>query len=177
MDDGPRTASTAPGAAEGPRTSLPDRDRTVPPLPPSLVPGPAGPFVGRSVEWELLEDAWRSVSAGGRAVVLVGGEPGAGATRLVTEFARARHGGGAPVCFGRCEPGPALPYQPWVMALEHLMGTAAPEVVQRVATLLRPLAGLVPRMELLLPPPPAAAPPPPAIPSPPSWTATGCARR
>ncbi|NLG20915.1 MAG: ATP-binding protein, partial [Actinomycetales bacterium] len=43
------------------------------------------PWVGRQRELEQLERAWEAVEHGARQVVLVGGEPGAGKSRLVME--------------------------------------------------------------------------------------------
>jgi predicted ATPase len=51
-------------------------------------------------------------------VVLVAGEAGIGKTRLLAEFARAVHGRGALVLYGRCEEERGVPYQPFVEALE-----------------------------------------------------------
>ena len=47
----------------------------------------------------------------------VAGEAGIGKTRLAAELARAVHGEGALVLYGRCDEGLAVPYQPWVEAL------------------------------------------------------------
>jgi DNA-binding SARP family transcriptional activator len=46
------------------------------------------PFMGRKPEEERILERLRTVSAGGRAMVLVEGEPGIGKTRLVLEIAR-----------------------------------------------------------------------------------------
>ena len=57
------------------------------PLPAALSTKPLFPFVARPTEWQQLTQAWDSVRDGGRNIVLVRGEPGAGKTRLVSEFA------------------------------------------------------------------------------------------
>jgi class 3 adenylate cyclase/DNA-binding CsgD family transcriptional regulator len=81
------------------------------------------PFVGRTAEWAELERTWVEASRGTRQAVLVGGEAGAGKTRLVTEFARAAHRRGALVLYGLCSDDFERPYQPFVEALDHLFAT------------------------------------------------------
>ena len=56
------------------------------------LPGPLSltstfPFVGRSAELERLRTLLPSAEGEGRRVVLLGGEPGSGKSRLVREFA------------------------------------------------------------------------------------------
>ncbi len=91
------------------------------PLPAALASPARQRLVGRESEWSALTDAWRRVERGAREVVLIGGEAGAGKTRLAAEFARHCHDGGAIVLFGTCDEELALPYQPWVHALDHLL--------------------------------------------------------
>src|ERR1700757_479108 len=52
-------------------------------------------FVGRAAETSAAEEAWASVRAGGRQVIFIGGEPGAGKSRLAAGIssAGARQGG------------------------------------------------------------------------------------
>jgi DNA-binding CsgD family transcriptional regulator len=91
------------------------------PLPAALATASRQRMVGRDAEWRVLEEAWHRAEAGAREVVLIGGEAGAGKTRLAAEFARQRHDSGAIVLFGTCDAELALPYQPWVHALDHLL--------------------------------------------------------
>ncbi|WP_270888642.1 ATP-binding protein [Pedococcus sp. 5OH_020] len=70
------------------------------------------PLVGRRAELEALEAAWRAVEAGARQLVLVGGEAGAGKSRLVQETALALHSQGVRVLTGACSPDLGLPFDP-----------------------------------------------------------------
>jgi class 3 adenylate cyclase/tetratricopeptide (TPR) repeat protein len=88
------------------------------PLPPFLTGGGLV-FVGRQPELDRLEGHWNEAAAGKRRVVLVGGEPGIGKTRLASELARAVHEEGASVLAGRCDEDLGVPYQPFVEALRH----------------------------------------------------------
>ncbi len=82
-------------------------------------------FVGRAAERSAAEEAWAAVRAGGRQVIFIGGEPGAGKSRLATEIAAAAYGQGAVVLLGNCSPEPGGPYQPFAECLEHLLGGTA----------------------------------------------------
>ena len=79
-------------------------------------------FVGRTAETSAAEEAWASVRAGGRQVIFIGGEPGAGKSRLAAEIASAVYGQGAVVLLGTCSPEPGVPYQPFAECLEQLLG-------------------------------------------------------
>jgi DNA-binding CsgD family transcriptional regulator len=79
-------------------------------------------FVGRAAETSAAEEAWTSVRAGGRQVIFIGGEPGAGKSRLAAEIASAVYGQGAVVLLGTCSPEPGGPYQPFAECLEQLLG-------------------------------------------------------
>lgn len=71
-------------------------------------------FVGRTPELDTLDRAWKRACAAERPVVLIGGEPGLGKTRLAAEFATRVAGGGALVLAGRCDEEIQVPYQPFV---------------------------------------------------------------
>jgi len=117
------------------------------PLPSALAAPSHFAFVGRQAEWRVLEAAWTAVRAGGRQTVLVGGEAGAGKTRLAVEFARSCHDAGATLLFGGCDPELVVPYQPWVQALDHLFRFLPPdELDDDVAEDLQVLAPLLPRL-------------------------------
>jgi len=99
---------------------------TPPPLPARVVATRQAPLVGRRVELETLEALWPHVTAGHRQVVFVGGEPGAGKTRLIAEVAGALHDNGVTVLIGTSGLDAGIPYQPFTEMLDHLF-TASPE--------------------------------------------------
>jgi class 3 adenylate cyclase/tetratricopeptide (TPR) repeat protein len=86
---------------------------------PSVVSGAGRIFVGRDDELARLEKCWEDVGAGTGRLVLLGGEPGVGKTRLATALAQRLHAGGALVLAGRCDEDLGVPYQPFVEALRH----------------------------------------------------------
>ncbi len=92
-----------------------------PPLPPDLVGRRRGPFVGRDAELTVFEQAWQRVNSGTRQMVFVGGEPGAGKSRLVAEVAATLTRQGAAVLVGSCTTDAGVPYQPFAEALDRLL--------------------------------------------------------
>ena len=72
-------------------------------------------FVGRDRELELLSRCRRER----RRLALISGDPGAGKTRLMFELGRVASSEGASVLFGRCQPEPLAPYEPFVQALRE----------------------------------------------------------
>ncbi|MDP9435436.1 MAG: AAA family ATPase, partial [Actinomycetota bacterium] len=78
-------------------------------------------LVGRRRELAVLEDAWAEVLRGCRQVVVVGGEPGAGKSRLLAEASATVYAQGACVLVGTCVPDLGLPYQPFVEPVEALL--------------------------------------------------------
>ena len=75
--------------------------------------GQQPPFVGRRDELAVLEEAWAAVAAGAGRAVFVGGEPGAGKSRLVAEAARILYGQQATVLLGSCVAELSAPYEPF----------------------------------------------------------------
>ena len=108
------------------------------------------PFVGRDEDVAVLRQAWDDGRQGPGRIVLIGGEAGAGKTRLASEFAHEAHGQGAWVLYGGCDDDLALPYQPWVQAADQLL-TAMPKssLEDAVTAELAPLAQLLTRAEWL----------------------------
>ena len=89
-------------------------------LPASLRLSSPFPFVGRSVELETLRTLLPRAEGEGRRVVLLGGEPGSGKSRLAREFARDAAGDGALVLYGACDAVVPTAYGPFAQALEQL---------------------------------------------------------
>jgi len=122
------------------------------------------PFVGRQAERVALRNVLAQVQAGTGALVMVGGEPGVGKTRLAEELARRCEREGFLVYTGHCyEAAGAAPYVPIVetyeqalarapnpMAFRRFLGEQAPEV-----------ARLMPRLRALCPDIPASLELPP----------------
>src|SRR5439155_1603245 len=95
-------------------------------LPGSLRLTSTFPFVGRSAELNTLRALVPRAEGEGRRVVLLGGEPGSGKSRLVREFAAEAADDGVRVLYGACDAVVRTPYGPFVEALDHLARTADP---------------------------------------------------
>jgi DNA-binding SARP family transcriptional activator len=79
-------------------------------------------LVGREVELEQAARLVDGALAGLGALLLIGGEPGVGKSRLAEAIAARADAGGARVLVGRCwEAGGAPAYWPWVQALRPLV--------------------------------------------------------
>ena len=106
------TRSEEPGDLEGSRRS---RDE----------PG-ARLFVGRDRQLDMMLRALDDAVSGRGRVVLLGGEPGIGKTRLAEEFAGQAAALDADVVWGRSwEAGGAPAYWPWTESLRTLFEIAA----------------------------------------------------
>ena len=116
-----------------------------PPLP-ARAAGKAKPvFVGRAAETAAAEQGWAAVRTGARELIFIGGEPGAGKSRLVEELAAALHRRGAVVLIGTCSPEPGPPYEPFVECLEQLLvGTAEGVLAEYLRGSARELLRLTP---------------------------------
>jgi DNA-binding CsgD family transcriptional regulator/tetratricopeptide (TPR) repeat protein len=99
-------------------------------LPASLRLSSPFPFVGRSTEFARLRAVMPAVDGEGRRVVLLGGEPGSGKSRLVREFAREAAADGALVLYGASDAVVTTPYGPFAEALEHLARIIDPVELQ-----------------------------------------------
>jgi len=75
--------------------------------------------VGREQQLNMLTSVWKQSVQGSRRAIFIGGEPGIGKTRLVSEFALAVHADGATVLYGRSDEDLGVPYQPFAEALRH----------------------------------------------------------
>ncbi len=110
-------------------------------------------FVGRQRELAELETHLGSTLSGRGGVVLLGGEPGIGKTRLLDELGVRARDAGVPPLWGRCwEEGGAPAYWPWVQILRAGLRHDEPA---RVASVIGNQAAL---LGALLPELPGAAP-------------------
>jgi DNA-binding CsgD family transcriptional regulator len=111
--------------------------------------------VGREAELAALTADLDAAVGGHGGVVLVGGEPGIGKTRLAEELAAQATTRGAQVLWGRCWEGEGAPaFWPWVQvvrgyiqtvdsaALAQDMGAGAADIAQVVPTIRERLPGL-----------------------------------
>jgi DNA-binding SARP family transcriptional activator len=96
-------------------------------LPPPVAAAAERPFIGRTRELDQLTNA---TATPGRFVT-VSGPPGIGKSRLVIEAARMSAGEAA-VLFGRCDEGMAVPFQPFIEALGHLVRPLSDDDVGRL---------------------------------------------
>ncbi len=87
-------------------------------------------FVGRRAEVARLETVWAAVEDDRRQVVFVGGEPGVGKTRLVSEAAAALRAHRATVLGGACRQDLDIPYRPFVAILEQAIEQTPPDVLR-----------------------------------------------
>lgn len=120
-------------------------------------------FVGRDAEMAELRDAWARAVSGGTELVLIGGEAGAGKTRLAVEAARELHGVGAIVLSGLNDSELSLPYQPWVMVIDQLLRELPAAVVRARSDELAALRVLDPRIDRHLTGPVRSAPVDPEV--------------
>jgi DNA-binding CsgD family transcriptional regulator/tetratricopeptide (TPR) repeat protein len=95
-------------------------------LPASLQISSPFPFVGRSAELETLRTLLPTAEGEGRRVVLLGGEPGSGKSRLVREFAAEAARDGALVLYGACDAVVRTPYGAFAQALRRLVRVLDP---------------------------------------------------
>lgn len=70
--------------------------------------------MGRRHELGLLEGLWPEAARGACQVLLVGGDPGAGKSRLAAEVALVLQRNGASVLVGSCTSDAGLPFDPLV---------------------------------------------------------------
>jgi hypothetical protein len=106
-------------------------------LPPRFVAARRTRLVGRGYELGVLETVWERVAQGAGQVLVVGGEPGAGKTRLAAEAAGALHEQGVAVLVGTATKDAGVAYQPFVEMLDHLFLAGEPGSLEVAPELLR----------------------------------------
>jgi len=84
-------------------------------------------FVGRRAQLRALRAALRAAAAGRGAVMLVGGEPGAGKTSLVERLVARAPGAGVAVRWTTCHDG-APSFWPWIELVRGLRDAPPPEL-------------------------------------------------
>jgi class 3 adenylate cyclase/tetratricopeptide (TPR) repeat protein len=121
------------------------------------------PCVGRDAELERLGRRLVETRGGRGGLVLIGGEPGIGKTRLVEEVAEQAARDGVTVLWGHCYEGEwTPPYAPFIEAIEGDLAHADPEELRTSVGPEGPvLAQLVPKLRTILPDLPEAVPLPP----------------
>jgi DNA-binding SARP family transcriptional activator len=93
---------------------------------------PSSVFVGRERELEALLRALEDALAGHGRLLVIGGEPGIGKSRLAEELASAATESRAEVVWGRCwEASGAPPYWPWVQAIRSYAREVDPDRLRR----------------------------------------------
>ena len=106
-------------------------------LPPRFAAARRTRLVGRRYELGVLESVWERVAQGAGQVLLIGGEPGAGKTRLAAEAAGALHAEGVAVLVGTATKDAGVAYQPFVEMLDHLFLGSEPGSLSVAPELLR----------------------------------------
>ena len=95
-----------------------------------------GACVGRDVPLGQLRTAWQNaVTARERRLVLVGGEPGIGKTRLAAALAAEVFAANGRVLHGWCDDGVDIPYAAWVHALGGFVQSADDAEISALAPL------------------------------------------
>ncbi len=164
-DDGAAPVMWQLGAAAAPLSAS---DKLAPiQLPPAIASGRRTEFVGRDAERGQVLAAFHNAIGGEGSVIVIGGGPGVGKTRLAIESARQAAASRAAVLLGRCyETQEPHPYIPFVEIIETALAHAATHDSFRAALgeNAPELAQLVPRLRRLFPdiPPPLELPPPQA---------------
>ncbi len=121
------------------------------------------PFVGRERSRALLRERLDAAMDGTGTLVMIGGEPGIGKTRLCEVVAAEARQRGLGVYTGHCyETEGDLPYMPWVEMLEEAARAFdAAELLEILGEHAPTLAQMAPELRRLVP----GIPPPPELPA------------
>jgi DNA-binding SARP family transcriptional activator/tetratricopeptide (TPR) repeat protein len=110
-----------------------------------LTPVGESPFVGRALEWNQLNQAWKTAREGGAHLLLVTGEPGIGKSRLALELGRRVRADGHVVASARAYE--AAGRLPWGPVVDLLRSDALRSHIETLDTVWRAeLARLLPEL-------------------------------
>jgi transcriptional regulator with XRE-family HTH domain/tetratricopeptide (TPR) repeat protein len=113
---------------------------------------PSGPLIGRTGEIEQIAALVRATTGGAGRMLLIGGEPGIGKTRLAQEAWQYLWYRGHRVASGRCyEPERAVPYYPFFELLRAAHAAASAALQAAVAEKWPELLVLLPGLDVRLP--------------------------
>jgi predicted ATPase/class 3 adenylate cyclase len=123
---------------------------------------PRTPLVGRETEMATLHELAQAALGGRGALVMLGGEPGVGKTRLAEELTAEAAGSGMLALTGRCyEMAGSPPYLPFIELLEAMARIVPHERFREALSVdAAQVAKLVPELHRLFPdiPPPLTLP-------------------
>ena len=116
------------------------------------------PFVGRDAIRSELRDLLGRAATGHGTIVMIGGEPGVGKSRLCRELAADATARALEVYTGHCHEEGDIPYMPWVeMVRAGARGLDTEMLVARYGPQVSALAQLAPELRELLPDVPPVA--------------------
>ncbi|MGZ4250762.1 MAG: ATP-binding protein, partial [Solirubrobacteraceae bacterium] len=122
-------SASVPEAVSGARDAV---DRAAQSLPAPLRLTPRTPFVGREAEEHLTHEAVEEARHGTRRIIVIGGEPGVGKTRLAARAALEAHDLGFGTYWAAAAERVGAPYAIWLTALSELVEEAPRELVESV---------------------------------------------
>ena len=99
-------------------------------LPAALRLAPRTPFVGREAQERVAHEVVEEARRGTRRIIVIGGEPGVGKTRLAGRAALEAHGLGFATCWAAAAERVGAPYAIWLTALSEIVEAAPRDFVE-----------------------------------------------